>query len=262
MNYNIDKANEFVCQILNVKTPAEAIVVIDDAHLFLKSWAAQRKLTGYLQQYLNEKSKTPAKLTVDGFYGGQTDYIFISYLEYLNKNKVTAWRTDTRPDKNLAIASKYPSYVEIPKFYGDIKTVESEIVTVAVPYTHYLSWNNKAVTKVSCHKKISDAYLSVLEEVKKTYGDKEISRLRLDLFGGAYTAPPRLMRGGTKYSTHCWGIAFDYDPDHNQLKWGRDKATFAKPDYADWLNIWNKHGAVNLGEIKNYDYMHFQFSKP
>lgn len=262
MSYNIQKVNNFVCQQFQVKTSTEAIVAIDKLKLFPASWAAQRKLSGYLQHFLNEMGKMPSKLVVDGFYGGQTDYIFTAYLEYLKTNKVVAWRTDIKPDKNIQLSTQYPNYTGIPKFYGDVATVASDIITVTVPYTHYLSWNNKAVTKVSCHKKISESYLSVLEDVKAVYGEKEIHRLHLDLFGGAYTAPPRNMRGGNKYSTHCWGIAFDYDPDHNQLKWGRDKAAFAKPDYADWLNIWDKHEAINLGEIKNYDWMHFQFSKP
>ncbi len=32
----------------------------------------------------------------------------------------------------------------------------------------------------------------------------------------------------------CLGTAIDCDPDHNQLKWGRNKAAFARPKYDEW----------------------------
>ena len=45
----------------------------------------------------------------------------------------------------------------------------------------------------------------------------EIHRLRLDVWGGCLNV--RKMRGGTRNSMHSWGIALDYDPQNNQLKW-------------------------------------------
>jgi hypothetical protein len=69
------------------------------------------------------------------------------------------------------------------------------------------------------------------------------------------------MRGGTKWSTHSWGIAIDYDPERNRLNWGRDKASFAKPEYGDWWKIWEKEGWVSLGRTRNFDWMHIQAAK-
>jgi len=64
------------------------------------------------------------------------------------------------------------------------------------------------------------------------------------------------MRGGSKWSTHGWGIAIDYDSDGNQLKWGSCKAAFAKAQYDDWWGIWEEEGWLSLGQAKNYYWMH------
>ena len=69
------------------------------------------------------------------------------------------------------------------------------------------------------------------------------------------------MRGGTRWSTHAWGIAIDYDPDRNQLKWGRDRAAFARPEYDAWWRLWEEEGWVSLGRTRNYDWMHVQAAK-
>ena len=91
------------------------------------------------------------------------------------------------------------------------------------------------------------------------YGEEEIVRLRLDLWGGCLNV--RKMRGGTRYSMHSWGIAVDYDPDRNRLKWGRDRAAFAGPDYDVWWRFWEEEGWVSLGRTRNIDWMHVQAAK-
>jgi hypothetical protein len=68
------------------------------------------------------------------------------------------------------------------------------------------------------------------------------------------------MRGGTALSMHAWGIAVDLDPINNQLRWGKDRASFARPEYLPFWKIVEAHGATSLGRAKNYDWMHFQFA--
>jgi hypothetical protein len=60
---------------------------------------------------------------------------------------------------------------------------------------------------------------------------------------------------------HSWGIAFDFDPDHNQLKWDHTRASFARPEYKKWLDLWEEEGAVSLGRARDYDWMHIQFAR-
>ena len=96
---------------------------------------------------------------------------------------------------------------------------------------------------------------AVLERVQDHYGD-QISELGLDMWGGCYNK--RKMRGGSRWSTHSWGIAIDWDPSRNQLKWKANQANFAKPEYDIWWKLWEDEGFTSLGRAKNYDYMHVQ----
>lgn len=66
------------------------------------------------------------------------------------------------------------------------------------------------------------------------------------------------MRGGTQWSTHSWGIAVDFDPARNRLRWGRDHAAFAHPIYNEWWRCWEEEGWVSLGRRRNFDWMHIQ----
>lgn len=99
----------------------------------------------------------------------------------------------------------------------------------------------------------------VLSRVLNHYGMEEIQGLRLDLWGGCLNV--RKMRGGTRYSLHSWGIAVDDDPERNRLKWGRDRAHFARPDYDAWWRFWEDEGWVSLGRHRNFDWMHVQAAK-
>ena len=47
---------------------------------------------------------------------------------------------------------------------------------------------------------------------------------------------------------HAFGIAWDVDPDHNQLKMGRDEATLDGAEYDDFWNIVYDEGAIGLGK--------------
>jgi hypothetical protein len=97
---------------------------------------------------------------------------------------------------------------------------------------------------------------TILENTLKTYGQKDVEKLRLDMFGGCINV--RRMRGGSSWSIHSWGAAYDLDPDNNQLKWGRDRATFAKKEYEDYWKIVESEGWTSLGRSRNFDWMHAQ----
>ena len=90
----------------------------------------------------------------------------------------------------------------------------------------------------------------------KTYGEKEVIRLKLDTFGGCVNV--RKMRGGSSWSIHSWGAAVDLNPDNNQLKWGKPQATFSKAEYNDFWKIVQAEGWTSLGKERNFDWMHFQ----
>ncbi|MEI8186103.1 MAG: hypothetical protein WCG19_05360 [Chlorobiaceae bacterium] len=146
-----------------------------------------------------------------------------------------------------------PAYAALASFYG---VPGSGLVTVNLPYPLRLSWDIAArVTKTQCHKRVAKSFLSVMEAVRAEYGSS-VCELGLDLYGGGFANRPQ--RGGTKLSVHAWGAAFDFDPDHNQLRMDHDEARFADQDYDAWWALWEEAGWVSLGRTKDYDWMHVQ----
>lgn len=148
-------------------------------------------------------------------------------------------------------------YKSMVNFYGPVGENQTKLTT---PYPLKLAWDKTtSLNKITCHKKCVEAFYNIFEKTLEIYGQKDITKLKLDLFGGCLNV--RKMRGGSAWSIHSWGAAIDLDPDNNQLKWGRDKASFAKKEYDEFWNIVEKEGAVSLGRARNYDWMHFQFAK-
>lgn len=134
----------------------------------------------------------------------------------------------------------------------------AQLTTISLPYPMRIAWDKtKTVNKIQCHKLVANQLLSVFNDLLAHYGLSELQRLGIDLFGGCLNV--RLMRGSKlKWSRHAWAIALDLDPSRNQLKWGKDKAQFAKPEYKPMIGIFYNHGFFNLGVEKNYDFMHWE----
>jgi hypothetical protein len=60
---------------------------------------------------------------------------------------------------------------------------------------------------------------------------------------------------------HSWGIAIDYDPNRNKLRWGAEKAVFAREEYKPWWEFWEEEGWISLGRSRNFDWMHVQAAR-
>lgn len=131
------------------------------------------------------------------------------------------------------------------------------LVTIPLPYPMRLSWDTKTlIYKMRCHRLIALKLLNVFNEIQTHYGIVQIQKLGIDLFGGCFSF--RKMRGGSDYSRHSWGIAIDLDPARNGLKTPWSRSQFSKPEYKKMIDIFYKHGFINLGKEKNYDSMHFE----
>ena len=221
-----------------------------------KSWNNERKMVGLIQLIAQKENIEAGK--IDGLWGPQTSFAYDSLQELRKHGAVTVFR---RPDEGVDVnPNNWPSQKteqDLISFYGQVGKNQKSIV---VPYPHIISWDKtKSVSKITCHTKVGESLVKVLTKVKDHYGMDEIQRLRLDVWGGCLNV--RKMRGGTRNSMHSWGIALDYDPDNNQLKWGSDRATFAQPDYNKWWEFWEEEGWVSLGRTRNYDWMHVQAAK-
>lgn len=135
------------------------------------------------------------------------------------------------------------------------------LITIQIPYAMRIAWDlTKTVQRIQCHKLIANNLLVVFNDLIDHYGYDKIKELGIDLFGGCVNV--RLMRGSkTKWSRHSWGIAIDLDPARNTLKETKKTARFARPEYQPMIDIFYKHGFLNLGVEKDYDWMHFEIGE-
>jgi hypothetical protein len=141
--------------------------------------------------------------------------------------------------------------------YGTPTQAGTYLINTPVAFPLRLAWDLPVkVTKIRCHKLEAINVTAIFADILKEYGIERIRALGIDLFGGCFNF--RQQRGGTDWSKHSWGTAIDLDPARNQLKWGKDKAVFAKPAYAPMIDIFERYGWKSLGREKNYDWMHFE----
>jgi hypothetical protein len=221
-----------------------------------RGWDDKRKSVALVQ--LVAKSCSIETGEVDGLWGQVTQYAFDSLVHLRDYGEpLSNWRDDEPIDVN---PHGWPSQSEasLTSYYG--RACQIRQVKVRCPWTLRLAWDQgTTLDSISCHEKLADSLATVLEAVHQQYGEAEIKKLRLDQFGGSYNC--RQMRGSSRMSTHAWAIAIDWDPDNNQLTWGRDRAKLARPELLPWWHIWEKEGWLSLGRTKNYDWMHVQAAK-
>jgi len=198
-------------------------------------------------------------LKVDGVVGIKTWKFlpknFIPILPALKVNK----NMQKEEAKILRVTNDWPkqNYATMTAFYGGPGENQTQL---SLPYAMVLAWDTgTAVKKITCNKKCQESLYNIFEKTLKVYGIEDIKKLKLNLFGGCLNV--RKMRGGSSWSIHSWGAAIDLDPNNNQLKWGKDRATFAKKEYLDFWKIVENEGWISLGRAKNYDWMHFQAAK-
>lgn len=200
---------------------------------------------------------------IDGLVGEQTRYAR-SVWEIRKRNAgkpsdLEKWR-DKEPAVEVAPTPKrtvWPRQDQVESFYGKPGT---GFVIMEMPFPLRLSYQpTTQLFKVSVHGKCKNAFLAIWSKVLAEYGYEEIRRLRLDQFGGC--ANVRRMRGGSRWSMHAFACAWDVDPDRNQLRWKREQASLDDAPYKKFWEIVEGEGAISLGRLRNYDWMHFQFTR-
>jgi hypothetical protein len=80
-----------------------------------------------------------------------------------------------------------------------------------------------------------------------------LHKRRLDQHGGGFNF--RKITGGQKLSLHAYGIAIDWDPEHNPRQ---KPLTKTLPDW--WYEIWRAHGWADGRAFPMPDPMHVQFA--
>ena len=214
----------------------------------------KRIATAFGQLKALEKSIDPG--TIDGFIGPQTNVALDNLVFLIKHGRMPhAFR-----DHTVSGASRWPveGSSEFRQRFG--QEGEHNLVPITPAYPHKLTWPPFAVVRtIRCHKEVADSLRTVLQNVLQEYGQQRITELGLDRFGGCYNN--RKKRGGTSKSMHAWGVALDYFPSKNQLKWHHDKAHFARPEYDKWWEIWEAEGWVSLGRVRDFDWMHVQAAR-
>lgn len=166
---------------------------------------------------------------------------------------------DTTPPGEVFQPSKtvWPRQADVPSFFG---TVGENQTSIEIPFDMWLAWDKGTrIRKITVHKRVAESAERTFHKIEKIYSATERKTIGIDLFGGSLNV--RKMRGGSSYSMHSWGIAIDFDPERNQLKWGRDKARLAKPDAVPFWVAWESEGWLSLGRARNMDWMHIQAAR-
>lgn len=211
-----------------------------------KNWDDKRLLVAVQQMYLTEMNFYTGG--VDGFVGPLTLYAQELWQNYMR---------DINREEDPPVPPVWPRQQNVATFYGAMGKSQ---VLLELPFPMVLAWNQHAViNRFSINEKVAAGAERAFKAMLKEYGLNRLQALNLTLFGGCLNV--RKMKGGSNWSMHSWGIAIDFDPEHNQLRWGRDRAAFARPEYKDFFSIWQEEGWIGLGPERNYDWMHIQAAR-
>lgn len=209
---------------------------------YWQNWSLQRIAIAVEQALLKRGQLYPG--VIDGFYGPNTAYAVERWQDALrNVGMITT-----------PIDSPWPAEKAVEQFYGPPGTNHAKLTS---PYPLRLAWDTSTrIRSFTINEKCRDSAELVLNKVLAHYGIDRVRALGLDLYAGCFNDRPK--RGGVSKSMHAYACAIDFDSANNQLRWGRDKARFAKPEYDAWWSFWEAEGWVSLGRERNYDWMHVQ----
>lgn len=154
-------------------------------------------------------------------------------------------------------SQNWPRQKDVEKFYG--KPGSNQTI-IDLPFKMRIAWDTRKVIKsFSIHEKVHDSALRCFERIADAYDEDMRREIGIDLFGGCLNV--RKMRGGSNWSMHAYGVAIDFDPARNMLRWGKDKARLALPDCEKFWRIWEDEGWLSLGRVRNIDFMHIQAAR-
>lgn len=166
---------------------------------------------------------------------------------------------DVAPTQEIFPPSKtiWPRQAECMSYFGPVGQNQ---VQIEIPFDMVLAWDKGArVRKMTLHKRVAPSAEKVLQRVAGIYSAPERANLGINIFGGSLNV--RRMRGGSSYSMHSWGIAIDFDPERNQLKWGAPNARLSHRDALPFWAEWESEGWLSLGRARNFDWMHVQAAR-
>lgn len=220
-------------------------------------WPRYRKIVAYLQILCHDHDIDAGD--VDGLYGPQTETAS-DRLRTLNQTgRLPRGFGDIQPVRENPHNFPVETWEGLTDYFGP--PCEIPLVRITCPWELRLDWDlSKTTRRISIHEKLGHSLAGILETVYGIYGSSGIKSLGLDRYGGSFNC--RKKRGSLNaWSTHAWGIAIDWFPSKNKLKWDSERASLAHPDLDPWWEAWEKEGWLSLGRAEDRDWMHIQAAK-
>lgn len=246
------------------KQAIESILGVDALNLpkNWSTWDRERKRIAACQVIL-KKSGFYEVGAIDGFVGPSTQFAMSNWNHLQTFGKLPEhWRTDDIPQDLVSPVKTtgFPFQDQVTKIYGNPGGSQCTAGKIKLPFKMKIAWDlESSITEISCHEKIADSATRAYSKINSAFSPEDIDRLGFNKFGGCYNF--RKMRGGNTFSMHSYGIAIDHDPEHNQLKWGKDRASLASAECIEFWRIWESEGWLSLGRARNYDWMHVQAAR-
>lgn len=245
-----DQSKKAIEAILSNRA-AECVTVPGD-------WTPERRAVGAAQLVLKHAGFEVG--AIDGYDGNLTSGAFLEWSTLQATGAPLA--LDRRPVGPLPPrAVKFPTQAGCEAFYGKPgPDIASQIVMIDFPYEMRIDYDrSQKSTRAQLHEKCAGSALAALVDIHKHYGISELRRLGLDLNAGTYNH--RKMRGGSSWSMHAYGCAWDFNAKPNGLTARCPEALFCSPDYKAFFDIWEDHGWVSLGRAIGRDWMHVQAAR-
>lgn len=225
----------------------------------VENWGDWRRMIAAVQILLNATGCEAGH--VDGYAGENTEEAMLKFRAMrgdLHVSQYIVAKTDQSHKTRAQSGS--PRQCDVEKIYGPAGSAACTAGKVILPISFKIAWQpDKKIRRFSCHEKVEDQLNGIFEDAVEHYGEYDFRKLELDMFGGCYNY--RKMRGGLSLSMHAFGIAVDLNPANNRLRWGADKAQFARSEYDDFWKIVKSHGGTPAGHAWGRDWMHFQFAR-
>jgi hypothetical protein len=221
-------------------------------------WSDKRRAVATLQLLCHENDINAGK--IDGLYGPQTEAASFQLRELYYYGSVKRGFDDIVPIEANPHNFPHEDFESLTDYYGP-SCQEQPLVKVRCPWTLKLDWDLSTTTDtIRIHQKVADSLAEVLERVYEHYGEQGIVEHGLNRYGGSYKC--RKKRGSqTATSTHAWGIAIDWFPSRNKLRWRSDTASLAEPELDAWWECWEREGWLSLGRTEDRDWMHVQAAR-
>jgi hypothetical protein len=221
-----------------------------------EEWDGRRKMVALVQAACDERRIDAGP--VDGYYGPTTEYAADLLRVLIKEGSLPRPFVDIEPVRANPHGFPIQNEAELIAAYGPRSRVP--LRRIQCPWELTLDWEPYRKThKIAIHEKLASSVEGILESALDHYGLDGIKEYGLDRYGGSYVN--RRIRGGSAWSTHAWGIAVDWYPSRNKLRWRSDLASLSVPELDFWWELWEQEGWLSLGRTEDRDWMHVQAAR-